>query len=76
MSVTKKTTIELDEQKLARVMKLTGIKTRRAAVDFALEQAERVGKMMEIFEGEFFVEAKGEVVAQDYDPLKLRLTEV
>jgi Arc/MetJ family transcription regulator len=28
-----KTTIELDEQKLLRVMQLTGIKTRREALD-------------------------------------------
>jgi hypothetical protein len=31
-----KTTIELDEEKLRRVMDLTGIKTRKEAVDYAL----------------------------------------
>jgi Arc/MetJ family transcription regulator len=44
-----KTTVELDEQKLIRVMKLTGLKTRREAIDYALDQAERSAKLAKLF---------------------------
>jgi putative antitoxin of VapBC-like toxin-antitoxin system len=44
-----KTTVELDEQKLRRVMELTGIKTRKEAIDYALGQAERAAKMAKLF---------------------------
>jgi Arc/MetJ family transcription regulator len=40
-----KTTIELDEDRLNRVMKLTGLKTRKAVLDFALREAERAAQM-------------------------------
>ncbi len=40
-----KTTIDLDEDKLGRVMALTGIKTRREAIDFALTEAERFARI-------------------------------
>jgi hypothetical protein len=39
---------ELDEQKLLRVMDLTGIKTRKEAVDYALVQAERAAKLSKL----------------------------
>ena len=45
-----KTTVELDEQKLRRVMELTGLKTRKAAIDYALSQAERAAKMARLFD--------------------------
>jgi Arc/MetJ family transcription regulator len=44
-----KTTVELDEQKLRRVMELTGLKTRKAAIDYALSQAERAAKAARLF---------------------------
>jgi Arc/MetJ family transcription regulator len=37
-----KTRIEIDERRLARVMQLTGIRTKTQAVDFALRAAERI----------------------------------
>lgn len=40
-----KTTIEIDENLLESVMKLTGAKTRRAAVDYALHAAEKAAKV-------------------------------
>jgi Arc/MetJ family transcription regulator len=43
-----KTTVELDEQKLLRVMKLTGLKTRKEAIDYALNQAERAAKIAKL----------------------------
>ena len=36
-----KTTIDLDERRLSAVMKLTGLRTRKAAVNYALCAAER-----------------------------------
>lgn len=36
-----KMTIEIDERTLSRVMKLTGIKTKKDAADFTLSAAER-----------------------------------
>jgi Arc/MetJ family transcription regulator len=44
-----KTTVELDEQKLLRVMELTGLKTRKEAIDFALSEAERAAKIAKLF---------------------------
>ena len=43
-----KTTVELDEQKLLRVMELTGLKTRKEAIDYALSQAERAAKIAKL----------------------------
>jgi Arc/MetJ family transcription regulator len=44
-----KTTVELDEKKLLRVMQLTGLKTRKEAIDYALSQAERAAKIAKLF---------------------------
>ena len=41
-----KTTVELDEKLLKRVMDLTGAKTRRAAIDYALHEAEKSAKLI------------------------------
>lgn len=41
--------MELDERKLIRIMELTGLKTRREAIDYALDQAERAAKMTKLF---------------------------
>lgn len=70
-----KTTIEIDESKLKRVMKLTGLKTRKAAVDYALTQAERFAKLDRFFEKPFYVQGEGEVIDPGYDVLKLRQLE-
>lgn len=45
-----KTTIDLDERRLAAVMKLTGLKTRKAAVDYALCAAERQAALDRLLE--------------------------
>ena len=62
-----KTTIEIDEQKLERVMKLAGLKTRKAAIDFALTQAERWAKINRLFSEPFFVDDRSEVIDPAYD---------
>ena len=49
-----KITIDLDEAKLERVMKLTGLATRREAIDFALTQAERAAKVKSLLSRPFF----------------------
>jgi hypothetical protein len=62
-----KTTIEIDEEKLKKVMKLTGIKTRKEAVDFALTEAERVARIEAFYGKKFYVAEKGAIVDPEYD---------
>jgi Arc/MetJ family transcription regulator len=45
-----KTTIDIDERKLADVMKLAGVRTREAAVDYALTCAEKTERLRKVFE--------------------------
>lgn len=49
-----KTTIDLDEAKLERVMRLTGLATRKEAIDFALTEAERSARVRAILNQPFF----------------------
>lgn len=67
-----KTTIDLDEQKLKRVMQLTGIKTRREAIDFALTEAERIAAIDSYYQKTFYADDTGLVVDPDYDVLARR----
>jgi len=43
-----KTTIDIDEAKLKRVMQVAGLKTRKAAVDYALTEAERAARLKKL----------------------------
>lgn len=45
-----KTTIELDEEKLDKIMKMTGIRTMKEAVDWALNEAVRIATINHIME--------------------------
>jgi Arc/MetJ family transcription regulator len=45
-----KTTIDVDEKKLAGVMRLTGVHSRKAAVDYALACTERIETLRKLFE--------------------------
>jgi len=67
-----KTTIELDEEKLKRVMQLTGIKTRKAAIDFALTEAERIAAIDSFYQKTFYVDEAGSIVDPEYDVLTQR----
>jgi Arc/MetJ family transcription regulator len=67
-----KTTIELDEQKLKRVMQLTGIKTRKEAIDFALTEAERIAALDSYYQKAFYIDDASPVVDPDYDVLSKR----
>ncbi len=44
-----KMTLEVDEKKLSLLMKLTGIATKTAAVDYALRTAERTARREKLF---------------------------
>lgn len=45
-----KTTIDIDETKLTSVMRLTGVRSRKAAVDYALACTERIERLHRFFE--------------------------
>ena len=71
-----KTRVELDEAKLERVMKLTGLATRREAIDFALTQAERAAKGKSLLSRPFFEGIADKVVVDPaYDVLAVRRKE-
>ena len=68
-----KTTIDLDEAKLERIMALTGIKTRKDAIDFALNEAERIAKVNHALNSPLYVVREGEpVIDPDYDVRTMR----
>jgi hypothetical protein len=67
-----KTTVEIDEKKLNRVMKLTGLKTMKEAIDFALAEAERVVRLKNILSGSFYIEESGDVIYPEYDIVQMR----
>jgi Arc/MetJ family transcription regulator len=66
-----KKTIELDEKKIQRIMRLCGLKTQREALDFALTHGERIAKALKAFEGSLYL-GEGAVIDSRYDLLKLR----
>ena len=70
-----KTTVDLDDKKLRRVMELTGIKTRKQVIDFALTEAERLARIRKVFEKPFYLDPAGEVVDPGYDVVNLRQKE-
>ncbi len=70
-----KTTVNLNGEKLLRVMKLAGLKTRREAIEFALTEAERVAKMRKLFEKPWTVEDLKDAVDPRYDIVALRKKE-
>jgi Arc/MetJ family transcription regulator len=70
-----KTTIDIDERRLKNVMRLTGARTRKAAVDYALREAEKAGRIerlaREALPGSAFTDA----VDPAYDVLAVRARE-
>ncbi len=67
-----KTTIEIDDGKLARIMKLTGLRTRKEAVDWALTEAERIAIINNIAAEPWEPSVVAESVDPGYDILALR----
>jgi hypothetical protein len=47
-----KMTLDIDEAKLSRFMELTGIRTKTAAVDFALDSTERAARLRKLLSGD------------------------
>ena len=67
-----KTTIEIDEEKLTRIMRLTGLKTRKEAVDWALTEAERIAGINRIAEEPWDAAYLKDAVDPSYDILEMR----
>ena len=67
-----KTTIDLDEFKLMRLMDLTGIKTRREAIDYALTEAEQKASLTKPLEVKLTPEELADAVDPDYDLMAMR----
>ncbi len=67
-----KTTIEIDEAKLERVMRAAGLKTRKEVVDWALTEAERIANISRIAESPWDAEYLKDAVEPGYDVLKIR----
>ena len=67
-----KTTIEIDEDKLERVMKLGGFNTRKEAMDWALTEAERLAALNDIERNPWDSALMETSVSADYDPIALR----
>jgi hypothetical protein len=70
-----KTTVELDEEKLLRVMSLGGFTTRKAALDYALTEAEKKARLI-AFEKKPFYVTNEPVVVPGYDVSAIRQKEV
>jgi Bacterial antitoxin of type II TA system, VapB len=67
-----KTTIELDEEKLERVMRLGAFKTRKEAIDWALTEAERLVSIKHIAETPWTPEMLKDAIDPDYDIMAVR----
>jgi hypothetical protein len=67
-----KTTIDLDEAKLKRVMKLSGMSTRKETIDAALTELERKAKLNHFFANALPHEAYKNAIDPKYDLMKLR----
>ncbi len=71
-----KTTIEIDETKLGRLMKLTGLRTRKEVVDYALTEAERLAVLASIRKNPLEPMVLRESVDENYDLNAMRRMEV
>jgi nicotinamide mononucleotide adenylyltransferase len=71
MSFTK-TTIEINEDKLERVMLLGNFNTRKEAVDWALTEAVRLATLNNIENNPWSPVLMERAVHEDYDPIFLR----
>jgi Arc/MetJ family transcription regulator len=69
-----KMTIEIDERRLARLMKLAGISTKTAAVDWALRSAERAARREKLFATRWAEDELKSAVDPGYDVLAVRHT--
>ncbi|MFZ4774593.1 MAG: type II toxin-antitoxin system VapB family antitoxin [Terrimicrobiaceae bacterium] len=71
MKITK-TTVELDEEKLEKLMRLTGMKTRKEALDWALGEGVRMAAIHRIEESPWDADFLKNAVDPGYDVLASR----
>jgi hypothetical protein len=67
-----KITVEIDEKKLSRLMRLTGIRTKTRALDYAPSTAERNARRNELLANPLTPEDLNDAVDPAYDVLALR----
>jgi Arc/MetJ family transcription regulator len=67
-----KTTIEIDGEKLDRIMKMTGIATMKEAVDWALGEALRIATINQILEAPWSADEARGVMDSRYDIIAIR----
>lgn len=67
-----KTTIEIDEKKLEHLMTVTGLKTRKDAVDWALTEAGRIAAINRVAETPWDAAFLKDAVEPDYDIVRIR----
>jgi Arc/MetJ family transcription regulator len=67
-----KTTIDIAEQKLVTVMRMTGARSRKAAVDQALTCLERAERLRRLFEKPLADEVYRDALDPAYDLRRLR----
>ena len=67
-----KKTTELDESRLKRLMKLTGLKSRKAALDYALREAERAARVRRFLKSLLPDSEYSNAVDAGYDVLAVR----
>jgi hypothetical protein len=70
-----KITVEIDEKKLARLMKLTGITTKTKALDYALSAAERSARRDRLLSTSIVAKDLENAVEPRYDLRALRARE-
>ncbi len=67
-----KTTIELDDQKLERIMIAMNLKTRKEAIDWALTEAERLAIIHSIKANPWSARVMEDAIDPDYDVMAMR----
>ena len=67
-----KTTIDIDEKKLNGLMRLTGIRSRKATVDYALSRTEDAERLRKLFEKPLPDEEYASVIDPAYDLMGVR----
>ncbi len=71
-----KTTIELNDERLKRVMELTGLKTKKSAIDAALRHLERQELKKRLLSERISEEDWADALDPDYDLDALRKREI
>ena len=71
-----KATIDIDDRRMKRVMKLVGLKTRKAAIDYALRKAEQSARLDRLISEALPGDAFADAVDQAYDVRAIREREL